>query len=296
MNEEDIKKYEKAGKIAAEVLEFGRKLIKEEVLLLDVANKIEEKIISLGGKPAFPVNISLNSIAAHYTPYFDDKTVFKNDLVKLDVGVHVDGFIGDNACTIDLTKENKEMVKASEDALNEAIKIIKKGINANEIGKIINEKISSFNFKPIRNLSGHKMEQYMLHTDITIPNYDNEDKTKINDCVIAIEPFATNGAGLINEGKLSGIFSFAAKRPIRDIIARNVLQFIIDEYQTLPFTSRWIIKKFGLKANYALRLLESNGIIRQYPWLVEVNKGLVSQAEHTVLVNDKIKVITNNID
>src|SRR3989344_4883104 len=296
MNEEDIKKYEKAGKIAAGVLEFGRRLIKEDVLLIDVADKIEEKIILLGGKPAFPVNISLNSIAAHYTPSIDDKTVFKNDLVKLDVGVHVEGFIGDTACTVDLTKENKEMVKASEDALNEAIKIIKRGINANEIGKVINEKISGFNFKPIRNLSGHKLEQYMLHTDITIPNYDNKDKTKIEDCVIAIEPFATDGAGLINEGKLSGIFSFVAKKPIRDMIARNVLEFIAEEYQTLPFAARWIIKKFGLKANYALRLLESNGIIRQYPQLAEVNKGLVSQAEHTVLVNDKIRVLTKNID
>lgn len=284
--------WEKAGRIAAEVLDFGKRLVKAEVTLLEVAEKIDEKIISLGGKPAFPVNISINHIAAHYTPYPDDQTTFKeNDLVKLDVGVHIEGAIGDTACTIDLG-DHKELVEASERALNEALKMFVPGTKIGEIGRVVQKTINEYNLTPIINLTGHQVEKYDLHAGITIPNYDNKDPHMLKEGeIFAVEPFATNGEGRVTEGKPSGIYKIATIKQVRDPKIRKMIQFMAEEYHELPFAKRWIVKKFP-NANFALTLLENQGIIQQYPQLPEKTKGLVSQAEHTVIVSEKPKVTT----
>ena len=271
----------KAGKIAAEVLEYGKKLIKVNEPLLDVAEKVEAKIISFGGKPAFPVNISANYIAAHYTAYKDDKTRFnEGDLIKLDVGVHVNGAIGDNALTIDLGN-NEDLVKASREALNEAVKIAKEGTEVREIGYVIQSKIQEFGFSPVINLSGHKMDLYKVHAGLTIPNYDNRDKTKLEkDFVIAIEPFATDGEGKVIEGKGSDIFRLLNKKSVRNEHARRILREI-EKYDGLPFAKRWINSPMK---DLAFNILEREKVIHQYPQLIESSRGLVSQAEHTVII------------
>ncbi|MBI4154474.1 type II methionyl aminopeptidase [Candidatus Woesearchaeota archaeon] len=285
----EIKDYEKAGKIAAECLEYGRKLIKVNVPLLKVAEDVEKKIYDLGGKPAFPVNLSINEIAAHFTPGIEDPIVFKEgDLVKLDVGVHVEGYIGDNACTIDLGK-NSELVKASEEALKAALKIVRTGIRLREIGKEIQEAIESFEFSPIRNLCGHQVEEYRQHAGLTIPNYDNGSDVELEEgMVIAIEPFATNGEGIVIDGKPSGIFRLRQVKNTRNMEGRKIIKFVEENFKTLPFAKRWL-KQFS---NFSLTSLEREGIIEEYRILVERGKGLVSQAEKTVLVGDKSKILT----
>ena len=288
--------WEKAGKIAAEALELGKKLVKVDVSLLEVAEKIEAKIVELDGKPAFPVNLSINHIAAHYTPFPGDTLRFvQGDLVKIDVGAHVNGAIGDTAATIDLGN-NKELVKASEEALNSAIKIFKPGTKFREIGRVIQEKIKEHGFVPIVNLSGHGLDLYNLHAGITVPNYDNGDEKVLQEGqILAIEPFATSGEGKIMEGKPSGIYRLDQIRPVRDANARKILKFIAEEYKTLPFAKRWVIKKFPTAA-FALRILENERILAQYPQLPEKTKALVSQAEHTVKVAEKPVILTKISD
>jgi len=149
MEQEIIEKYKKAGKIAKEALAFGKELIKKDAKLLDVCNKVEEKIFELGAKPAFPAQISMNDIAAHYCPEDDDETKFEDQLVSLDVGVHVDGCIGDNACTVDLSGNNSELVKASQEALKAAIEKVKVGVKLAEIGKAIEDAITPYGFQPV---------------------------------------------------------------------------------------------------------------------------------------------------
>jgi methionyl aminopeptidase len=287
-----MEEWEKAGKTAAEVLEYGKKLVKVDVPLLEVAEKIDAKIIELGVKPAFPVNISINHIAAHYSPYPDDKTVFQQgDLVKLDVGVHIDGAIGDTATTIDLG-DHKDMVKAAEEALDEAMKMFIPGTKIGKIGKVVQNKIKEYNLTPIINLSGHQVEKYNLHSGITIPNYDNGDPTQLKEGqVYAVEPFATTGEGRVIDGKPSGIYRIDSIKPVRDPKMRKMIHFMIEEYKELPFAKRWVVKKFP-NANFALTLLEKQGILYQYPHLSERTKGLVSQAEHTVIVSEKPKITT----
>ena len=293
LSAEILEKYRKAGKIAAEAREYGRKLIKPGARLLDVSELIEKKIGDLGGKPAFPAQISMDSVAAHYCAEPNEETVFGKQVCCLDIGVHVDGFIGDTACTVDLSGNHAGLVKASEEALKEAIKIVQIGVPVNEIGKVIQETISGFGFSPIKNLTGHGLSEFNIHDNPTIPNFDTGDKTKLEKgMAIAIEPFATNGSGMVYEQDQGNIFSLIQKKPVRSQFAREILREI-EKYNGLPFTTRWLAKKFSLpKVNFALRELLRNDIVKSYPPLPEKGKGIVSQAEHSLIVDDKVEVTT----
>ena len=291
MNPQIKQNYIKAGKVSAEVLEYGKLLIKKGNSLLETTELIEKKIYELGAKPAFPVQISCNEIAAHFCVEEDDKTIFDEQAVSLDLGVHVDGAIGDNAYTTDLSGSYHDLVKAAQKALEEALKIINVGVELREIGKVINDTIKSYGYTPVRNLSGHGLDLYNIHTKPTIPNIDNGDKTTLKkDMVFAVEPFATTGSGVVHESGLPTVFMLEHKKPVRSPITREILKEI-ETYERLPFAKRWLTKKFGAKANFALRELTQLGIIHQFPPLVEVNKGVVTQAEHSVLIDDKGEVI-----
>jgi len=283
--------YIKAGKISAEVLEYGKSLIKKGNSLLDATEKIEKKIFELGGKPAFPVQISCNDIAAHFCIGDDDKTVFDKQVASLDLGVHVDGAIGDNAYTIDLSGSYNDLVKAAQKALEEALKIVDVGTELRQIGKSINDTIASYGYAPVRNLSGHGLDLYNIHTKPTIPNIDDGNKTKLQKgMAFAVEPFATTGAGVVVEKGLPTVFMLEHKKPVRSQITREVLKEI-ETYEGLPFAKRWLTKKFGAKANFALRELTQLGMVHRFPPLVEINKGVITQAEHSVLIDDKGEVI-----
>ncbi len=290
----DKEKILKAGKIASEAREYAREFIKKNMLLIEIANKIENKMEELGGKPAFPTCLSINEIAAHATPAYNDSAVAKG-ILKIDMGVHIDGWVADTAFSIDLenSNENKKIIEASEKALEAAIKIFKKGVRINEVGKVVNEKMESYGMSPIINLYGHSIEQYTLHAGTSIPNFDNNNKTEIKEGLYAIEPFSTPGNGKIHDGKDSGIYRLVDDRNVRSQIAREVLEIVIDEYQTLPFCSRWIVKKVGTKALIGLKQLVENGNIQSYPELIESSGKKVAQTEHTILVEkDKIIITT----
>ena len=281
----------KAGEIGKKVKEYAKTLVKKDVPLLEIAEKIENKIVELGGKPAFPTNLSINEIAAHYTPSYNDETKAYG-LLKVDMGVHIDGWVADFAFSVDLEnkEENKKLIEASEKALREAIRKAKAGSSLGEIGKAIQEAIEDYKFSPIVNLTGHEMDEYQLHAGLAILNINNPKTEKLGKGLYAIEPFSTNGSGKIYEGKPSGIYQLVNDRNIRSSAAREVLDFIINEYQTLPFCSRWLVKKFGTKALIALSQLESNENINQYPQLIEVSKGKVAQSENTILIDNEFIV------
>ncbi len=285
--------YIKAGKIASEAVRFAKSIIEKGMPLLEIAEKIEAKIIELGGKPAFPVNLSIDEIAAHYTPAFNDAATAKG-LLKVDIGAHVDGCIADTAFSIDLedSQENKKLIEASELALKKACEIIKEGIFLKSIGKAIEEAIKSFGFTPINNLSGHQVGHYLVHAGITIPNFYNAQEKPVEEGVYAIEPFATTGLGSVRDGKLSEIYRIEKSGNVRDSFAREVLAFIEKEYRTLPFCSRWLVKKFGARAILALRRIEEAGLVHRYPELVETGGKKVSQAEHTIIIEKSRSMIT----
>ena len=286
-----IEKLKKAGRITAEVREYGKNLIVKDALMVEVLDKIEEKIIELGGKPAFPAQISCNHIAAHYCPDEEDKIVFSDQLVCLDVGVHVDGFIGDTAVTVDLSGKYNDLIKAAEEALDNAIKIIKPGTTLGEIGKVIQETIQGHNFAPVKKLSGHGLGQYEVHTKPSIPNFDNHDETKIEKgMVFAVEPFASTGAGIVQDSGTATVFELTNKKPVRNMITRQVLKEI-ESYDNLPFTTRWLTRKLGAKAKFALREMRQLGMLHEHPPLADKDKGMISQAEHSILIDDDGNVV-----
>ncbi len=278
----------KAGKIAAEAREYAVSICKPGKTYTEVVDKTEESIIKKGGFPAFPMDISVNQIAAHYCPFIDDDNVLeKGDLVKLDIGVHVNGAVADNAITVELgTNDYRDMILASKDACLAACEIATPGTEIGKLGKVIEETITGAGFNPITNLSGHGVDYWKVHTDPTIPNYDNGNPNKLVEGQhIAIEPFATDGEGAVKEGKPCGVYAFLGKKPMRLDSARKLMGQIERDYKTLPFTERWL--KDVKNAKFLLNMLEKAGVVKQYTILPE-KKGMVTQYENTVEIGNGI--------
>lgn len=283
----------KAGKISAEVLDYGKSLIKKGATILEVCDACDKKIYDLGAIPAFPSQISCNDIAAHFCPEENDTTAFEDQLASLDIGACFNGAIGDNAVTVDLSGKYSELVKASRDALNQALKIIQIGTSLGEIGKAIQETIQGYGYSPIRNLSGHGLDVYNIHDKPSIPNFDTSDATILEKGMhIAIEPFATDGKGMVYDSSPATLFCLLNKRPVRNPFSRELLKEI-EKYKGLPFTKRWLTRKLGpLKTSLGLRDLMNFEIIKDFPPLPDRDHGMVSQAEHSLIVDDKIIITT----
>jgi len=293
----DREKIIEAGRIAIEIKLWIKPKIKKGMKLLKIAELIEDKIYEMGAKPAFPTNLSINEQAAHYTPSFNDESL-AHGLLKVDFGVHVDGWIADNAFSLDLdgTDVNKKLIEASKTALTNVENKISANLTIGETGKIVEDTISSYGFNPIANLSGHSIAQYSIHAGTTIPNINNGSNLKFGSGLYAIEPFATNGNGSIHDGPKGNIYALSQDKSIRSPIARKVLNFIKDEYGQVPFASRWILKQFGSSAKIALMQLEREGILYHHNILLEEKGKLVSQCENTFLISEDEIVITTKED
>jgi len=288
-------KYIEAGRIAALARDTGVNLVKEGAKVLDIAEAIERKIIQLGGEIAFPVNISINDLAAHYTPIKNDPLLIqKDDYVKIDVGAHVDGWIGDTAVTIKPSGKD-DLIICSEQMLENAIRIIRPGIKISEIGQVIEETAERHGFNPINNLTGHSLDQYRLHAGISIPNIKNTNNFELKENqVIAIEPFCTTGNGHVKDSGQAKIFMWIADKPSRLIEGRKIIELAKTKYKRLPFTPRWITEISSLKAQIAIRqLVQANGL-HQFSPLREVSNKPVAQSEHTIIIKDK-PIITTKI-
>lgn len=282
--EEVLDKYRAAGKIHQQIMTEAREKIKIGMPIYEYAHFIDERIIELGGGSAFPVNISFNDAAAHDTPLLNDTRVFGEDVVKIDVGVHVDGYIADGAMTVDLSGKHADLVKASEEALKAAIDTVKAGVTTLQIGAAVEETITDLGFRPVKNLMGHGLAQYTAHAEPSVPNIKHMGtgaELRVGD-TIAIEPFATDGEGYVENGTIKEIYSQVKLKPTRIPFVRKVLDQI-NEYKGLPFAKRRLVSD---KLDLALIQLERDGIITGYPVLIEVSGGLVSQAEHSVIVTE----------
>ncbi|HID71473.1 MAG TPA: type II methionyl aminopeptidase [Thermoplasmata archaeon] len=287
MEDEVLKKYRKAGKIAGEARDYGLSLIKEGVELLYVAEEVEKFIIKKGAKPAFPTNIAIDDTAAHFTPRHDDHSIFKHGMVvKLDVGAHVDGYIGDTAATVEVgTDFHTELLQASKEALETAINLVEPEVPIDIIGGAIQETIEDYGFHPISNLTGHGLKRYNLHAGKTIPNVGRESNGKLKvDDVVAIEPFATNGLGKVKESLPGNIYRIGKFRKSR---SWKLIMKLQESYRTLPFAERWLYKEHHIPLfNHTLKKLVSQNLLVSYFVFTEIKNGLVSQFEQTILVTD----------
>ena len=284
----EIQDYIVAGKIAAAVRENARKKDHVGSTLYEICNSIEREIEQKGGKCAFPVNVSLNEIAAHYTAEPNDqKVVTESDLLKIDLGVQVNGYIADTAVTVCYDPNFDYLVQAAEAALREAISIIHVGTKSSDVGKIIENTTKQMGGIPIANLSGHSLERYTIHAGKSVPNiWSIGSFTFQSTEAYACEPFVTtpDGSGFVREGKIKNIFSLATRKKTKDDAANHLLDFIWDRFNMLPFALRWLIPEWNEKdARNLLEKLIQFKVVRSYPILVEVNGQRVAQAEHTFI-------------
>lgn len=281
LESEQYEKHREAGEILSQVREETVERIEVGASHLDVAEYAEDRIRELGGQPAFPVNVSIDEEAAHATPGIDDETTFGEEMINIDIGVAVDGWLADSAVTIDLSG-NPELADAPGAALDAAIDLIEPGVDTAEIGAAIEEAINGYGFNPVVNLTGHGLGHWEQHTDPSIPNRAVPHGTTLDvGDVVAIEPFATDGSGKVSEGSDEEIFALEREGSVRNRQTRKVLEQITEEFRTLPFATRWLDSS---RAKMALRRLKSQDIVHGYPVLKEDDGCLVSQKEHTIIV------------
>jgi methionyl aminopeptidase len=284
---EVLEKYDRARKISDEVLPLAKNLVKENVKILEIAEKIEKRIEELGGGIAFPVNISINDNAAHYSPDIDDPMILKEgDLVKVDFGVHVDGYIWDRAFSVLIGGKENELIEASEKAVENVMKMIKVGVKVFEISEVIENTLDEFKLKPIYNLSGHGLDRFIQHAEPSIPNCKNNIQDEIKEGqAIAIEVFSTNGIGLVKESSQTLIYKYEKDKSVRLWEARKILERAKNKFMGMPFAKRWLKDiATGVKLELALKQLVETNAIREYPVLKEESGALVAQREETIIV------------
>lgn len=283
LSAEQYEKHREAGRILAEVRDAAAERVEVGASHLELAEWVEDRIRELGGQPAFPVNISIDHEAAHATPGIDETTTFGEEMVNLDIGVHIDGWLADTAVTVDLSG-HAELAEAPEQALEAAIDVIEPGVHTGAIGAEIEDVVDGYGFNPVVNLTGHGLGHWEQHTPPNIPNRAVSSGVELDaGDVVAIEPFATDGGGKVTEGSKTEIFALEREGSVRNRQARQALEQITGEFRTLPFATRWLDVD---RPEMTLRRLEQQGIVHGYPVLQEDDGRLVSQMEHTVIVTE----------
>lgn len=298
-DEEAYKKLRLSGRILRETREELKRFVREKMPIIDVCEKAESLIMEKGGKPAFPCNVSINEIAAHYTsPPADRRTIPEGSLVKVDIGAHVDGYVTDTAVTICFNQEYRDLVNAAEQALKTAVEALRPEMPTSTLGALIEKTIKSRGFKPISNLTGHQVGRYLIHAGTSLPNVTHVSFSKLKlGGTYAIEPFVTlpDAIGKVEDSAEVTIFRFLKQKPLKNPRAKKLLQYIEENFRTLPFAERWLqglVPKEHFKEAFQ-ELLKAKAIMG-YPVFIEVSRKPVAQAEHTLLiVEDGCAVLTS---
>lgn len=295
--DEELESYIKAGEAIAQVKKEAPRLVKEGGTTLNICQKIEEQTRLDGCKPAFPCNVDINEVAAHYTSPPGDKSLIpENSIVKIDLGAQFNGYVADTAVTVNFNDELQSMSLAVQEALERALKIIQVGTKLSEVGSAIERAIKEKGFRPISNLTGHGLARYQIHASPTIPNVNMPlmfGRFEA-DRAYAIEPFATtrDGAGEIFESLEGYIYRITKIKPPKEETAEKLFETIRRESLTLPFAQRWFTSTLPREEfSLAFNSLLSTHHIESYPVLVERRRRPVAQAEHSVYLRSGETII-----
>lgn len=287
-----IESFRKAGDIHKQVVKFIKPMVKVGAKLLDICEGAEAKIKELGGEIGFPTNVCINEVAAHYSSPKDDETVIiDGDVVKVDIGVAVEGYTADGAFTVSFNKQkpNENLILAVETAVMKGIASVKPGMRIGEIGAITSKIIKGFGYNPIRDLSGHMIDRWRVHGAKEIPNIaiPGGPKFEVGE-VYALECFASTGAGNIHRSIHAFIHEYdlsSDRVPIRNKITKRVIGWIGKNKKTLPFSTRELLKEFQM-GQFAIRELRNSGKIHDHFVLKEEKDVYVAQWEHTFMITE----------
>ena len=275
----------RAGQVSKEARERAVELVYDGGSLRDLAEEVESLMARRGLRPAFPTCVSIDDVAAHYSPTHDDALRFRRgNVVKLDLGAQMDGWIADTAVTVEVDTRNwTELIRASELALQTAIEAVHAGVSTRAIGEGIERAIESHGYRPIRNLTGHTIERYLLHAGKSVPNIPHGHDVLEEGEVVAIEPFASSGAGQVDGRRTGNIYRVVRAKPVKEPEANDFLQLLSNEFKTLPFAERWA-HRLEPRAPALLNALVRTGSVMTYPALLDLQNGIVSQTEQTMIV------------
>ena len=283
--------YRTSGRITNQVKPIVQSAVKPGASFLEVCDLVRKEVESRGGRLAFPTGIGVNEVTAHYAPQDGDESVFKEqDLVKVDFGVHVDGYVTDTSVSVTFNPEYNLLLEATERALEAAIATARREVRTGEIGREIHREAARFGFKTIENLTGHTVDRYIVHAGKSIPNLymPGMQSLKIGD-VFAIEPFLTVGsaAGYVIDTPSQTIFSIVARKKTGSVELDGFVDRVWNERKTLPFTPRWYSAEFGKdRIQRMISKLVGKKILRAYPTLVEASGNPVAQFEHTMALEE----------
>jgi len=289
---EEIEKFRLSGKVLCKAREELKGYVKENMQVIDVCEKAETLIREKGGIPAFPCNVSINEVAAHYTSPPEDKSVIPTgSTVKIDMGVQIDGYVTDTAFTVSFNTEGKNMTTAAEHALKAVIEKIHNNMSIGRIGGIIETAIKNHGFKPISNLTGHSVGRYLIHAGTSIPNVATVSTNKVHTGeVFAVEPFVTQPDAIarVDDSPQNTIFRLVRAKSVKTVYAKQMLKHIETNFRTLPFAERWLIGVVPQSQHVeAFRELLKQRIVTSYPVFIEASKKPVAQAEHTLLIKEE---------
>jgi methionyl aminopeptidase len=290
-DKEELEKFHLSGKILRETREEMRSYVKESMQIIDVCEKAEGLIRAKGGKPAFPVNVSIDEVTAHYTAVPGDKsTIPAGSTVKVDIGVQVDGYVTDTAFTAPFNPEGKAMTATAELALKTVIDNIHGDMQVGDIGALVEKTIKNRGFKPISNLTGHSVGRYLIHAGTSIPSVSGFNPHKVETGgVYAVEPFVTlpNAIGMVDDTTQCTIYRLLKSKSLKTDSAKKLAKYIETNFRTLPFAERWTIGVLPKEQHSAAfkELLKTKSIMA-YPVFVEVSKKPVAQVEHTLLIKE----------
>ncbi|MGQ9759478.1 MAG: type II methionyl aminopeptidase [Candidatus Methanomethylicaceae archaeon] len=290
--EEEVEDIIKAGKIVREVRGKVGSFVDEGVKVLDVCERVEEEIRRLGGEPAFPCNVGIDNVGAHYTSPPDDRTVLVGGtLVKVDLGAHVNGYVADSAVTLSLGSDYEEMVGVAEEALERGIEVVRVGGKISDVGVVVERTIKTYGYKPVSNLTGHQISRYVIHAGVSVPNITTKDGEKFEAwSIYAIEPFVTlpDAKGEVVNGPPGNILHIIKLKGPKNPDMRGYFEALSRSYRTLPFARRWVASLNGYSFTDALL---ADRVLYEYPVLVEGSGRVIAQAEHTILTTDKEVIV-----
>lgn len=282
---------------------------------MELATFIESKITNYVGKNdlsggyGFPVGISVNNIAAHDSAIFNDQRVFtKNDVVKIDFGIHLNGNIIDSAFTYCKDDNYDELLECTIEATKKGISMAGPDANILDITNSINEIITSYELNinnkttqinPIEGLGGHNILPYKIHAGKIILCKNTYPKNMLNQRmadgeIYAIETFASTGSGKISQDHNIPFTHYMLKDGVGKInfssnMTRETYNWIKKNRGTLPFAPRWIESENFKETKIKLGLndLLKKGVILSYPALSDTTGTYISHSEHTISVSEK---------
>ncbi|XP_068142705.1 proliferation-associated protein 2G4 [Drosophila tropicalis] len=305
-----VTKYKLAGEIVNKILKSLIDLCVVDASVRDICSKGDQLLTEETGKVykkekdlkkgiAFPTCLSVNNCVCHFSPAKNDADYLlkSGDVVKIDLGAHIDGFIAVAAHTIVVGKNDKitgrqaDVILAAYWAVQAALRLLKSGANNYSITDAVQQISESYKCKPIEGMLSHELKQFKIDGEKTIIQNPSEAQRKEHEkCtfetheVYAIDVIVSSGEGVGREKdtKVSIYKKSDENYMLKLKASRALLAEVKTKYGNMPFN----IRSFEEETKARMGVVEcvSHKMIEPFQVLYEKPSEVVAQFKHTVLL------------